>query len=63
MKVRVDRDYCVGAGTCVVIAPKYFELDDEGLAVVLQEEVDEEDEDMVREAELGCPAEAIIVEE
>ena len=29
MKIRVDLDLCIGAGTCTVVAPKTFELDDE----------------------------------
>lgn len=33
-KVRVDRSLCIGCGTCIVIAPKTFELDSEGKSVV-----------------------------
>ncbi|MBN1954481.1 MAG: ferredoxin, partial [Anaerolineae bacterium] len=60
MKVSVDREACIGAGTCVVVAPEYFELDDEGLAVAIQTEVKAGDEGLVRDAEQGCPAQAII---
>ncbi len=62
MRVIVDREVCIGAGTCVVIAPAYFELDEQGLARVLKAEVDPGDEELVREAEAKCPVEAIFVE-
>lgn len=28
MKIIVDRDPCIGAGTCVIVAPKTFNIDD-----------------------------------
>jgi len=31
-KVEVIRDLCISAGSCVAIAPKVFELDEEQLA-------------------------------
>ncbi len=33
-KVKVDRDLCIGAASCVAVAPKTFELDNEGKAVI-----------------------------
>lgn len=35
-KVVVNRDLCIGAGTCVVNAPTVFELDTENKAILLQ---------------------------
>ena len=61
MKVRVDRDLCMGAGNCVAIAPSVFELDQEGKAIVL--DPTSVDEDMLMEAAESCPFEAIIVED
>ena len=46
----------------MVIAPAYFELDAQGLAVVIKPEVDPLDEELLREAETGCPVEAILIE-
>ena len=34
MKVRVDRDSCIGVGNCVAYAPTVFKLDEENKAVV-----------------------------
>ena len=62
MRVQVDRELCIGAGVCVVIAPTYFVLDEQGLALVTRAEVAPGDEELVRQAEAGCPVEAILVE-
>ena len=59
MKIKVDRDLCIGAGTCVVVAPKTFDLDDELKAVVTNPKGD--DEDTIIEAAKVCPVFAIIL--
>jgi ferredoxin len=61
MKVRVDRDLCVGAGNCVAYAPTVFKLDDENKAIVL--DPSSVDKDTLLEAAESCPASAIIVED
>lgn len=33
-KIVVDRKLCIGAGTCVVVSPDGFEMDDDNIAVV-----------------------------
>jgi ferredoxin len=38
LKIRIDRELCVGFGDCVEAAPEAFRLDDEGLAVFSQPE-------------------------
>ena len=35
MKVRVDRELCIGVGNCVAFAPTVFEFDEENKATVL----------------------------
>ncbi len=37
MKIVVDRDLCIGAATCVVLAGKTFALDPEGKVYVVNE--------------------------
>jgi ferredoxin len=61
MKVKVDRDVCIGAANCVAIAPTVFQLDDSKVAVVL--DATSVDEDTLWEAAEGCPAGAIILED
>ncbi|HIP74461.1 MAG TPA: ferredoxin [Euryarchaeota archaeon] len=62
MKVRVDRDTCIGCGVCVALAPEYFKLDSEGKSVAVKEEVAPEDEEKVRNAASSCPTQAIKTE-
>jgi len=63
-RVTVDLNRCQGYGNCVSAAPGVFDLDDEtGLAVVLKEDVGEEDLAAVRQAVGLCPVAAIAIEE
>jgi len=59
-KVVVIRDKCIGAASCVAIAPKAFKLDDEQKAVVLDSFSEESDDNLLLAAQ-SCPTAAIIV--
>ena len=61
MKIRVDRDLCIGVGNCVAFAPTVFKLDEENKAVVL--DPSSVDDDTLLEAAESCPENAIIVED
>lgn len=74
MKVKVNKDACIGCGACAAICDEVFELDDDGLSEVKihnentdnNEEavsVKEELQDEVRDAADSCPTGAIIIEE
>lgn len=63
MRAFVDRDLCISCGLCESVCPDVFELDDESISVVKVDPVPEEFEDCTREAEEGCPTDAIKVEE
>lgn len=59
LRVRIDRNLCVGFGDCIEGAPEAFVLDDEGLAVFKAPEA-------VERARLlaacdACPVDAITV--
>lgn len=58
-KVEVIRDKCISAASCVAIAPKVFQLDEEGIAIVLSQ--DGEADDMKLLAAQSCPTAAVIV--
>lgn len=60
MKVRVDRDLCIGVGNCVAFAPTVFKFDTENKAVVL--DPSSVDDSTLLEAAESCPEQAIIVE-
>ena len=59
MKVRVNRELCIGVGNCLALAPTVFELDEENKAVVLDPA--SVDDDTLLEAAESCPESAIIV--
>lgn len=59
MKVLADRDVCISAGNCVMAADAVFDQDDDGIVVVLVDEVPETEEDHAREAVRLCPSEAL----
>ena len=61
MKVRVDPEICAGFGICLGLCPEMFELHDDGYAIVLLSEVPPELEDIVRQAAVQCPSNAISV--
>jgi ferredoxin len=63
MKVRVDREVCIGAGQCALVADSVFDQDDEGLVILLAEHPGEDSYAMVRKAESLCPVSAISIEE
>lgn len=59
MRVSIDRDSCIGSGTCVQLAPESFELDDDGVATLISSSA--AGETSLRTAERSCPVHAIKV--
>jgi ferredoxin len=56
-RIVVDRDLCIGAATCTVIAPGTYELDSEG-KVNLLENIKDTDE-LIIDGARSCPVYAI----
>lgn len=56
----IDRNLCIGAATCVALAPRAWTLDDEAKAIILDTASEETDE-ILLEAAKGCPVMAIII--
>ena len=63
MKVKVNKEACIGCGACAAICDTVFEIDDEGLSVAKVEEVKEEDKQAVINSVESCPTGAIEVTE
>ena len=63
MKVQADRDVCISAGNCVMAAGALFDQDEDGIVVVLVDEVPEGEEDSAREAVRLCPSQALQVDD
>ena len=61
MTVKIDEELCMGCGVCPSVCPDVFEMNDDGKAKVLVDEVPADLEDAVREAVESCPELAIKV--
>jgi len=57
MKIKIDKEKCIGCGTCAVIAPKTFKLGDDGKAEVIEPPGDKKEK--IKEALDSCPVDAI----
>lgn len=63
VKVIIDRRRCIGAGTCIVLAPSAFRWRQGDF---LKPELSDEssvDTDLLREVAAACPTQAIVLEE
>lgn len=65
MKIKIDQEECIGCGSCQAVCPDVFEINDQGKAVLKQNQSDqgETQEDCAKEGADICPVEAIKIEE
>ena len=59
LEIHIDRDRCMGSGNCSFWAQGVFDLDDDGIAIVLDPTACPEDKIVL--AAHGCPTQAITV--
>lgn len=59
LRIEIDRGTCMGSGNCQFWAPGVFDLDDEGVAYVVDPEAAPEDKVLL--AGQGCPTQAISI--
>jgi ferredoxin len=59
LEIEIDRHQCMGSGNCSFWAPGVFDLDDDGISVVLDPAAQPEDKIIL--AAQGCPTQAIAV--
>jgi class 3 adenylate cyclase len=63
LQVRIERHRCIGAGNCITLAPTAFDwLKGAYLKAALVDPTSV-DEEVLREAALSCPTQAIVLEE
>jgi len=64
MRISVEKDKCVGAGQCAMVAPAVFDQnEDDGVVIVLDESPGPEHAADVEEAVVLCPAQVILLHE
>ena len=62
MKTKVIKDRCIGCGACTAICPEIYGIDDDGLAIALNEEINDEYKENASIASESCPVSAIEIE-
>jgi ferredoxin len=62
MRIRVDREKCVGHGRCYVLAPEVYGDDERGHCLVRVEVPSRELEEPARLGEQNCPEGAIAID-
>lgn len=59
MKVKVNKDLCIGCGACNAIADEVFTFGDDNLAEVKADAKIEENQGQIQDAHDSCPTGAI----
>lgn len=57
--IKVDKECCIGCGSCVAICPELFELGEDGKSKTKKEEIEEVG--CAQQAAEACPASCITV--
>jgi ferredoxin len=67
MKVHIDQEKCAVCASCVAICPEVFEMKEDGSIGVKDElkgqDIPQELEGKVKEAQSMCPSSAVVIEE
>lgn len=63
MKITIDKEKCIGCGSCSAVCPDLFEIGEDTKAYLKQEkEAIQDDADCAQEAADICPVQAIKLE-
>jgi len=63
VRVVIDRRRCIGAGTCIVLAPSAFRWRQGDFLKPELADPNTVDEDVLREVAAACPTRAIVIEQ
>ena len=59
MELKVNEDVCIGCGACQAVCPEVFQINDEGIATTIVDEISDEVKEDAIDAKEGCPVGAI----
>ncbi len=57
LSIEINREVCMGSGNCSFWAPGVFDLDDDGIAILV--DIEAAPEEKIVLAAQGCPTQAI----
>lgn len=57
--IKLEREICIGCGSCSAICPKYFEMQDDGKAYIIGAAKDEKGDDRLETAKIECAESAV----
>jgi ferredoxin len=60
LTVRIDRKLCIGSGNCIKVAPRVFEMDEEGVVAFRNDARSDDREQLIESCEV-CPVDALFV--
>jgi ferredoxin len=61
--LKADFEACQGYANCVDAAPEVYDIDDDGVVVLIRQEITEEERPRIEEAARSCPVNALTIEE
>lgn len=61
MKIKINKEKCLGCGACAALAPNTFIIGEEGKSIVKNQTGD--NEELILQTAKSCPAEAIELED
>jgi ferredoxin len=61
--LKADFGACQGYANCVDAAPDTYDIDDDGVVVLLKEHISDDERPRIEEAARSCPVSALMIED
>jgi ferredoxin len=61
--LKADFEACQGYANCVDAAPEVYDIDDDGVVVLLKQEISDQERPRIEEAARSCPVSALTIED
>ncbi|MBU0648861.1 ferredoxin [Patescibacteria group bacterium] len=62
MRVKVNKEACIGCELCVSMCPKVFKLGEDGKSELIEQADFDKNSDCIDQAQASCPVAAIVAE-
>lgn len=61
--LKADFGACQGYANCVDAAPDTYDIDDDGVVVLLKQQITDDERPRIEEAARSCPVSALLIED